>query len=896
MEDTTPKRPLKQWIAENSIPMRFGSLSAVLLAALILSTMVMAYDLIRNQQRIKDANNGFHRLEVAGRADRYFGEMRYWMTDLAVSQLTLSERRADDARENLEASLDALADFAPDAARSIRDQTDAYFEMSLTAADSYTDGNRVLGNTWLAQARQASDAVDETLSQLVSDLSDKADRTSTEATEAARTALLRAIIACVVIVIAGVFLTWRALRSILVPMQGISRAISGLISGNRDVVLPPEGQDELGQMSQALRALRDSQDRRRILEDEARAQRNTILTAIETIPDGFALFDEQDRLLLHNNQFERVFDHVKDVIEEGMPFENMVQAQVNSGAVELDGIEPDEWVAERLERHRKPSGDRLEARIGNAWIQVTKRKTPDGGTVAVYSDITDLKNKQEQLEDASQRAVAASSAKSQFLASMSHELRTPLNAIIGYSEMLSEDAADMGFDTAIEDLEKIMASGRHLLSLINDVLDLSKIEAGKMEIYVENFDLKTLLDEVTATVEPLIAKNGNKLELICDLSGGQIETDKTKLRQNLFNLLSNAAKFTENGKIELSVAEIVSDEKAAFRFAVRDEGIGMSPEQSGKLFQAFVQADQSTTRNFGGTGLGLAIAQQFTRMMGGRISVESTPGVGSVFSFEIPAVFDAEVDDVTLHSNDGERHGTVLIVDDEEDARSAAAAIVKAEGYDVLIAGNAEVGLRMAREQKPDAVILDVIMPERDGWSMLKEMKSDPILCEMPVILATIVADREMGLAFGAVEHLTKPIDPSVLVKTLNAIADGQEKDVLIVDDDVATRNLFRRILTREGWNVREASDGRRALTQLETRKPTLMVLDIMMPHVDGFDVLKSVRATEGLSDLPVIVATSKDLTREELSWLKDNTSEVIRKGETGRSDLLAALKRRLDC
>ena len=211
------------------------------------------------------------------------------------------------------------------------------------------------------------------------------------------------------------------------------------------------------------------------------------------------------------------------------------------------------------------------------------------------------------------------------------------------------------------------------------------------------------------------------------------------------------------------------------------------------------------------------------------------------------------------------------------------------------MAGTAEEGLRIAREQQPDAVVLDVIMPERDGWSMLKEMKSDPVLCEMPVILATIVADREMGLAFGAVEHLTKPVEPSRLIATLDAIADGREKDVLIVDDDVATRNLFRRILTREGWNVREASDGKRALAQLETRRPTLMVLDIMMPNVDGFDVLKSIRANETLADLPVIVATSKDLTRDEMSWLKENAGEVIRKGDTGRSDLLAALKRHLD-
>ncbi|WP_295315189.1 response regulator [Roseobacter sp.] len=885
------------WFAENTIPVRFGALSGVLLAALILSTGVMAYDLIRNQERISDANEGFHRLEIASLADRHFGEMRYWMTDLAVSQLTLSERRADEARENLERNLDELAKFAPEAAATVRSQTDAYYETSLTAADAYTDGNRVLGNTLLAQARVASDTVDATFKELVGDLSERADETSQDATAAARTALYRAIVACIAIVIAGAFLTWRALRSILVPMRGISSAITGLISGNRDVELPPEGHDELGRMSQALRALRDSQDRRRVLEDEARAQRNTILTAIETIPDGFALFDNEDRLLLFNERFRSVFDHIKDIIETGTGFEDILRTQIDRDTVDLQDMPAEDWIAHQVARHKNPPDSRQEVRMGGAWIQIAKRKTPDGGTVAVYSDITDLKKKQAQLEDANDQALAASSAKSQFLASMSHELRTPLNAIIGYSEMLSEDAQDMGFDTATEDLEKIMASGRHLLSLINDVLDLSKIEAGKMEVYVESFDLGPLLDEVVATVAPLVSKNGNELVLNTNFSNPQIETDKTKLRQNLFNLLSNAAKFTENGKITLDVSGRHNDGKDYFSFSVTDEGIGMTPEQSDKLFQAFVQADQSTTRNFGGTGLGLAIAQQFTRMMGGRISVQSEEGVGSVFSFEIPATFEGVTEpgaDVTAPDRRPSQ-GSILIVDDEDTARSAAAGIVRAEGYHVLMAGTAEEGLRIAREQQPDAVVLDVIMPERDGWSMLKEMKSDPVLCEMPVILATIVADREMGLAFGAVEHLTKPVEPSRLIATLDAIADGREKDVLIVDDDVATRNLFRRILTREGWNVREASDGKRALAQLETRRPTLMVLDIMMPNVDGFDVLKSIRANETLADLPVIVATSKDLTRDEMSWLKENAGEVIRKGDTGRSDLLAALKRHLD-
>ncbi|MEE4188247.1 MAG: ATP-binding protein, partial [Roseobacter sp.] len=685
------------------------------------------------------------------------------------------------------------------AAATVRAQTDAYYDTSLKAADAYTDGNRVLGNTLLAQARLASDAVDETFTSLVAELSDSADRTSLEATAAARTALYRAVIACIVIMLAGALLTWRALRSTLVPLRGISRAISGLISGNRDVELPPEGHDELGQMSQALRALRDSQERREALENEARAQRNTILTAIETIPDGFALYDHDDRLLLFNERFKAIFAHVGDIIETGTAFEDILRAQVDRDTVDRGELSPQGWISKHLANHKDPAEGRQEVLIGGAWIQVAKRKTPDGGTVAVYSDISDLKQKQAQLEDANRQALAASSAKSQFLASMSHELRTPLNAIIGYSEMLSEDAQDMGFDTATEDLEKIMASGRHLLSLINDVLDLSKIEAGKMEVYIESFDLAELLKEVVSTVAPLIAKNSNTLTLESDFAQGTIETDKTKLRQNLFNLLSNAAKFTENGKITLQVTDVTKHGAPYFRFTVADNGIGMTPEQSDKLFQAFVQADQSTTRNFGGTGLGLAIAQQFTRMMGGHISVHSEEGVGSTFAFDIPAEFQAVNDTPKreMQGPSGSVQRSVLIVDDEDDARSAAAEIVRAEGYHVTMACNAEEGLRIARQHIPDAVVLDVIMPERDGWSMLKEMKSDPVLCEVPVILATIVADRDMGLAFGAVAHLTKPVEPSKLIATLDAIADGQEKDVLIVDDDVATRNLFRRILTR---------------------------------------------------------------------------------------------------
>lgn len=884
------------WISEKKIPVRIGLLSGALLAALVISTIVMAYDLTRNQARIQGANVGFHRLQMAAEADRHFGEMRYWLTDLSVSLLTLSERRANAARDKLDQSLTELESFAPEAAQEVRGGAETYYESALKAVDAYTDGNRIVGNTYLAQARQGSDAVDATLTQLVEDMSLKADASSQEATASAQRALMRAVVACLFIVIAGALLTWVVLRSIVVPMRANSAAISALISGDRDVVLPPEGPDEMGRMSQALRVLRDSQIKLRALEEEARLQRNTILTAIETIPDGFALFDGDNRLVLVNERYREMFSPVRDILVPGTSFDEILLAMAQHGAADTKGLTPQEWVTRLLRQHVLADGTREEIRVAGAWVQVSKRKTPDGGKVTVYSDISDLKSKQDELEEAREHAVAASSAKSQFLASMSHELRTPLNAIIGYSEMLSEDAVEMGFGSATEDLEKIMASGRHLLSLINDVLDLSKIEAGKMEIFVETFQLAPLLEEVAATVVPLVAKNNNELILTIEFGEDEIETDKTKLRQNLFNLLSNAAKFTEGGKIELSVARITRAGDDVFRFAVRDEGIGMTPQQRDKLFTAFVQADQSTTRNFGGTGLGLAIAQQFTRMMGGQIAVESEEGVGSTFSFEIPAqaVTPAtDQSDLSTQAADS-TPGRILIVDDEEVARSAAADIVRAEGYEVLLAANAEKGLELARLHRPDAIILDVIMPERDGWSMLKEIKADADLCETPVILATIVADREMGLAFGAVEHLTKPVDPVLLLSTLEAVAGTREREVLIVDDDVATRNLFRRILVREGWHVREAADGKRALSQLDKKRPTLMLLDIMMPNIDGFDVLKAVRARDDLADLPVIVVTSKDLTREETDWLKAHAGDVIRKGVTGRSDLVAALRRHM--
>ena len=873
-------------LRENAIPLRIGALSVVLLGALVVSTTIMAWELAANQRRIADATERFHRLQVADRAARNFGQLRYWMTDLAVSLLTLSERNALAAQEMLEADLAALDAFAPELVLRIRSSTETYMADATRAVDAYTDGNRIVGNANLAAARQSSDQVNQVLDELVTALSEEADIANARAADAAKRAQRRTIIACIVVVLAGGWFTLLVLRGLLRPLRRIDRAMAQLNAGEAVVDLPPPGPDEFGRIATTLRTLHDSQQDRQRLEAITQEQRRIVLTAVETIDDGFALFDADDRLVLVNDRYRQMFPAHPDQIVEGAAYETLLAARGTVQGTAPDIVAEADWMARALARHRDPGGVRETVRYGEGWMLVTERRTPDGGTVAVYTDITEMKERETELDAARREADEANEAKSRFLASMSHELRTPLNAIIGYSEMLTEDATDDGRTEAVADLERITAAGRHLLALINDILDLSKIEAGKMELYHETFEIAPLIEDIRATVEPLLRANSNRLIVTIDPGVGTIETDKTKLRQNLFNLLSNATKFTSEGEVELRV----TPEGDMLCFAVRDTGIGMNAEQQARLFQAFVQADESTTRNYGGTGLGLTIVKQFSELLGGSIEVTSEPGVGSTFTLRLP------VSPQTAAPRPAEAVAgdapSVLIVDDDQGALNTMARLVSAEGYHPLTALNGETGLRLARAHAPVAIVLDVIMPERDGWSVLRELKEDPELCGIPVILATVLGDREMGLAFGAVDHLIKPIDPRRLAARLNALCSGEDREVLIVDDDPATRALYRRVLVRDGWMVREAPDGRKALDEMGRRRPTLVILDLMMPNLDGFDTLRTMRGSDALAELPVIIATSKDLTNGELDWLQANARDVVKKGEAGRADLVAAIRR----
>jgi PAS domain S-box-containing protein len=542
------------------------------------------------------------------------------------------------------------------------------------------------------------------------------------------------------------------------------------------------------------------------------------------------------------------------------------------------------------------------------------------GAVVAFRDTTERKRAENELHRAREIAEASRSAaesasqmKSLFLANMSHELRTPLNAIIGYSEMMLEEAAPADGQQAA-DLKKIHSAGKQLLSLINDILDLSKIEAGKMSLYLETFSIVAMTHEVAATIRPMVAQNGNRLEIDCPPEVGEMRADTSKVRQCLFNLLTNGLKFTKQGTVTLQARRTTEGLEDWITFTVSDNGIGMTPQQVSSLFQAFTQAEASTSSKYGGTGLGLAISRQFCRMMGGDIEVRSEVGSGSVFTIRLPAAVGLpaehppqELHGFPSHTNgdyDGKARpprprvetGTprVLIIDDDAAVRDLLTRSLSADGFAVQSATNGEEGVRLAKEWKPTAITLDVLMPGTDGWAVLRALKADAELADIPVIMLSIVGDqnRALGIALGASEFLTKPVDRSRLTTLLEKYRpDDAPVPVLVVEDDADVRDMIARTLASQGWPVVEAENGRAALQKMAEMRPGVILLDLMMPEMDGFDFLTELHKTEAWRSIPVVVITARDLTPQDRERLNGNVEKILAKASYSREELLREVR-----
>ncbi|HYM30986.1 MAG TPA: response regulator [Candidatus Cybelea sp.] len=904
-----------------SIRTRLIVLSIFFLGVLLLTTAYLSRELVNDGNALAEEARLVSVIKFANAANRDFGDLKYWLTDLAVSLLVRSQENATHAKQRLDTDLKELAAFDPEGVAVVGSEVDSLMVQALKAVDAYTNDQRVVGNALMATSRQHIIKVDERLASLVDSLEREAVEKRDRAIAQAQRAVEISIIVGVAAFLAAVGLTTLIVRSISAPLRKLEVAIAAITAGDLSVPIPIVGPTEIGAMTSALSMLRDGLiERRRLSEERERAEAETrkaqalLSEAIETLSEGFVIYDADDRLVVCNSRYRDMYAAANIKLEPGMSYETVVAAAVDAGLIATGNQSHSDWIAARLARHRNPQAAYEQQRSDGSWLKISERRTADNLSVSIFTDISELKGREKQLgelvdrlADARDQATQATLAKSRFLANMSHELRTPLNAIIGITEMLHEDATDEKIAGFLEPLERVARAGKHLLHLINEVLDLSKIEAGKLEMHFEDVDIQTTIGDLVNSVQSLASKNGNKLIVDVPRDIGVMHVDVTRLRQVVLNLLSNACKFTEKGAVSIAVSRSRADDADWISISVGDTGIGMTKEQLDRLFQEFMQADSSTTRKYGGTGLGLAISDRLCRIMGGSIGVESEPNVGTKFTVRLPAGVPTGAkatdfrtsEERAVPASSGQEHspgtgtGRVLVIDDDAMVRDQMRRFLSREGFDVVTARSGAEGIAVAKELHPSVVTLDILMNEMDGWSVLQAFKADPDLADVPIIMLSVLDEKQKGLALGASDYLTKPVDRTRLAQALKRFkSSGTLRRALVAEDDQATRDMLRRLLVGEGWQVFEASNGREALSFLETNTVDIILLDLIMPKMNGFEFLSELRQRSGSSDIPVIVVTAADLTDADRRRLGGEAVQILQKAAYDRDELFNQVKR----
>ncbi|MFZ2491157.1 MAG: response regulator [Thermoanaerobaculia bacterium] len=871
-----------------------GFVAAV--ATLILINLHITVSL--NRQLVDLENDKFPHFTGSSAMVREFADTSRLLLDAGVFGETELLERADESKIRFLAGLDSIAE-APESTNERKDLVKIradflkYYAAAHGLASSMAGGG---GGEDLGQLGQAQGNVDiaglqESISADLATfertqrllMRDAVAQMKAQARRQAINAITIGLVACLIFVI----IILRVTRSIVVPISTLSYLAGEVAKGNLDAKaeIPKLGRDEVADLANAFRQMTSGLKSTTVSKSYVdRIIESMAETLIVVNPEGNIVFSNGASMDLLGYEPTSLVGRDATVI---FPDANTM---LSIGAAGQDLLADVETVFISKDGHEIP--------VSVSASTMFSESGELQGHVCVAQDMTERKKAREELQranddlaEARDSALAANSTKSQFLANMSHELRTPLNAIIGYSEMLQEDATDMGEESFVADLQKIHSAGKHLLGLINDILDISKIEAGKMQIFLEDFEVGTMVGDVVTTVKPLVEKNSNQIEVVCDPAIGSMHADVTRVRQILFNLLSNSSKFTKEGKITLDARREQGDDGEWIVFRVSDTGIGMTPDQVAKLFKPFTQADASTTRKYGGTGLGLTISRHFCQMMNGELLLESEYGKGTMFTARIPAVVvekkvEEEAPAAPAPAADALAQ-TVLVIDDDESSRDLLSRFLIKQGFQVETATNGVDGLRIAKEILPSAITLDVMMPNMDGWQVLSALKNDPIMSAIPVFMITMVENRSLGYALGVSEYLRKPVDFTRLAEMLSKYVPSEDNaSVMVVEDNESVRKLIRKAVEKNQGRVIEAENGQVALDLLATERPSLILLDLAMPVMNGFEFLHEFKQMHELAHIPVVVLTAKDLTKEEIDELEGQVRTIVQKRGTTAEEL----------